>query len=65
MTVETLAAPATTSDAANIVNIFRTKAQHMNFQEAAGTNNNGSIASWDVEAEEKSFDGLCCRCSWD
>jgi hypothetical protein len=50
--VQTLAAPAATSAAASTVSIFRTEAQHINFQEAACSDNNGSIASWDVEAEE-------------
>jgi hypothetical protein len=27
----------------------------MNFQEAAVSNNNGNIASWDVEAEKKNI----------
>jgi hypothetical protein len=37
----------------------------MRFQEAAVRFKNGSIASWDVEAEKESFAGLCCRCLWD
>jgi hypothetical protein len=49
--VQTLAAPAATSDASNNASIFRTQAKHMNFQEAAVIYSDGSIASWDVEAK--------------